>query len=348
MYSFDCNQKESLGLLSKNIMPRSFYKRRWFRKKREKKKEEKNPPLILTKKAIQLPKISFSDEEREEREEKKKGGEEIEIFFSDEENEEMEKLKKEDGKKRGREDEMSIVFSDEEMKEVEEVEEKSQKRREEKMNSNIIRGVAIDPGIHTFTCYFEEFDRSVLQRLQTHDPHTLKKVLMTGKRVGFLQFDLFSFRTERKEEGRGGGNKTTSLMDLFHRLHQFLLQHKKAFDVCDFGGIEMQVDENPLCQKIEQQTYAFFVAQYGANKSFFSYPSKRKTLRLNAPKEIKGKKNKPKRKKWAVETAMQIFRDRKDLEGAIFIAKQKKADDYSDSVCMLQAMKIDLFVNRRL
>ncbi len=74
----------------------------------------------------------------------------------------------------------------------------------------------------------------------------------------------------------------------------------------------------------------------------------RKTIRLGAPKDIRGKKNKPKRKKWAIGKAFEILSERKEKAVLKFLRGQKKLDDYCDTICMMQAFKMDVFVSKKL
>ena len=57
---------------------------------------------------------------------------------------------------------------------------------------------------------------------------------------------------------------------------------------------------------------------------------------------------KPERKKWAVNKAIQILTDRKEFEVLASLTNKKKKDDLADTLCQLQAMKYRFFVEKVL
>lgn len=188
---------------------------------------------------------------------------------------------------------------------------------------NLIRGVSIDPGINTFTLCFEEFSRDKIKK----DP---SNILSHGKVIKFLQHSF----------------KPVTISELKAQVYLYLSSIRKTFDFSDFIVIEQQLDKNPMCQVIEHHVHAFIISQYLTNKIIASYPASRKTQRLNAPKSLKG--NKTARKKWATHKAIEILQLRKDKETLKFLMKHDKLDDFCDAFCMMQAFKIDVFINRKL
>src|SRR5579864_2339224 len=102
----------------------------------------------------------------------------------------------------------------------------------------LFRGVSIDPGVHTYTVYIEEFELP----FKNHEGRSLK----------FFQEDLLI--------------KNLSVTNLLFNLNKFLNSIKKFIDYCDFICIESQLDTNILCKMIEYHTIAFFIDRYRGKK----------------------------------------------------------------------------------
>ncbi len=194
------------------------------------------------------------------------------------------------------------------------------------LNENRLRGMTIDIGVKTFTMYVEEFNRRKISKSKLDD------IFKNGNCICFLQYDISAL----------------NLTNLLDNLHTYLKDNVKLFTTLDFICIEQQLDVNPLCQVIEENVRAFIIINFGTSKEVISYPAKRKTIRLKAPKNIQGAKNKPKRKIWAIEKALEILELREDKKSIKFLKKKQKLDDFSDCICMMQAFKIDVFKNKKL
>jgi hypothetical protein len=131
------------------------------------------------------------------------------------------------------------------------------------------------------------------------------------------------------------GSKTLD-SNTFLRLTQLLDNHKDYFDKCSTIIIEQQMSFgsriNTMAIKIAQHTYSYFLFRYGNSKKIIEFPSYNKTQILGAPAGL----DKPKRKKWAIEKANEIWTLRGDLDTIDIISKNKKKDDMSD--CLLHVL----------
>ena len=123
---------------------------------------------------------------------------------------------------------------------------------------------------------------------------------------------------------------------LFLRLTDLLDRHKSYFDQCSTIIIEQQMSFgariNTMAIKIAQHTYSYFLFRYRDTKKIIEFPSYNKTQILGAP----GGLEKPKRKKWAIEKADEIWTLRGDLSTSTFVGSKKKKDDMSD--CLLHVL----------
>jgi hypothetical protein len=122
----------------------------------------------------------------------------------------------------------------------------------------------------------------------------------------------------------------------FLRLTALLDSYKEYFDKCSTIIIEQQMSFgskiNTMAIKIAQHTYSYFLFRYGNTKKIVEFPSYNKTQILGAP----GGLEKPKRKKWAIEKANEIWTLRGDLETLELVSSKKKKDDISD--CLLHVL----------
>ena len=120
------------------------------------------------------------------------------------------------------------------------------------------------------------------------------------------------------------------------RLTELLDNHKEYFDKCSTIIIEQQMSFgsriNTMAIKIAQHTYSYFLFRYGNTKKIVEFPSYNKTQILGAPAGL----DKPKRKKWAIEKANEIWTLRGDMDIIEMITKKKKKDDMSD--CLLHVL----------
>jgi len=140
------------------------------------------------------------------------------------------------------------------------------------------------------------------------------------------------------DEKKATEKKGSKALDqyVFLRLTALLDRHKQYFDHCSTIIIEQQMSfgasVNTMAIKIAQHTYSYFLFRYGDSKTIVEFPSYNKTQILGAP----GGLEKPKRKKWAVVKADEIWTLRGDIETAAMVGSKKKKDDMSD--CLLHVL----------
>lgn len=138
-----------------------------------------------------------------------------------------------------------------------------------------------------------------------------------------------------KETKTKKGSKSLDA-NVFLRLTNLLDKHKEYFDKCSTIIIEQQMSFgsriNTMAIKIAQHTYSYFLFRYGNTKKIVEFPSYNKTQILGAPAGL----DKPKRKKWAIEKANEIWTLRGDMETIELITSKKKKDDMSD--CLLHVL----------
>ena len=143
---------------------------------------------------------------------------------------------------------------------------------------------------------------------------------------------------EEKKEDEKTVKKGSKALDqyVFLRLTALLDHYKEQFDQCSTIIIEQQMSfgasVNTMAIKIAQHTYSYFLFRYGDSKTIVEFPSYNKTQILGAP----GGLEKPKRKKWAVVKADEIWTLRGDIETAAMVGSKKKKDDMSD--CLLHVL----------
>ena len=131
-------------------------------------------------------------------------------------------------------------------------------------------------------------------------------------------------------------DKKKYLDDLTYlNLIDVLDEYKKYWDKCDHILIEKQMSFrgkfNVMAMKIAQFVFAYFKIHYRDTKPIIDYPAYHKTQVLGAKKDEV--KQKPKRKKWAINKTRDILTMLKDENALIQFNANKKKDDVSD--CML-------------
>ena len=112
-------------------------------------------------------------------------------------------------------------------------------------------------------------------------------------------------------------------------------EYKTFWKKCDHILIEKQMSFrgkfNVMAMKLAQFVFSYFTINYRDTKTIVDYPAYHKTQILGANKsEVK---QKPKRKKWAINKTQEILAFNKDTKGLEQINLNKKKDDVSD--CML-------------
>ncbi len=235
------------------------------------------------------------------------------------------------------------------------------------MNDNRIVWVAsFDIGKKNFAFYIEEFDKSELINLpyipnikRYNDDGTttpgfskiVNDVCMNGKSILFQNSDL----TE--------GCKKGSYLDpeTYHNMTDLLDEYVGYWDQCDAFVIEKQMSfgkrHNTMALKLGQHCWSYFSFKYGRFKEIIEFPAYHKTQILGAKKiqTIMKKGNvkytsidKPARKKWSVEKAMSILKERKDFNTISELTSAKKRDDLADVLCQLQAFKILVYIDKKM
>jgi len=130
---------------------------------------------------------------------------------------------------------------------------------------------------------------------------------------------------------------------VFLRLTALLDSYKEYFDKCSTIIIEQQMSfgtrVNTMAIKIAQHIYSYFLFRYGDAKKIVEFPSYNKTQILGAPRGLE----KPKRKKWAVEKAEEIWTLRGDMDTVEMVGSKKKKDDMSD--CLLHVLSYIILQN---
>lgn len=226
---------------------------------------------------------------------------------------------------------------------------------------------SIDIGKKNFAFYIEEFSKKELlniknipfiQRYQEDGTPTpkMKKILdevfSNGKVILYDNLDL----TENCNP------KLKLDPETFHNMIDALDKYVDYWDKCSLIVIEEQMSFgkklNKMAMKLGQHCYSYFTFKYGRYKTVIEFPAYNKTQVLGAPK-IEGKpyKNgkkrykameKPQRKKWSVEHAIEILTGRGEMEMIDELRKRKKLDDIGDCLNQAQAAKYKIYVEKSL
>jgi hypothetical protein len=229
---------------------------------------------------------------------------------------------------------------------------------------------AFDPGKVNFAFIIEEIDKNILKDIvcpnkkdrfirngkkdinpTSHYTDFLEEFYHCGKTILCSNNDITKDinddskkeKTKRTKNSDNDKNikkikKGSKSLDsnVFLRLTELLDKHKDYFDKCSTIIIEQQMSFgsriNTMAIKIAQHTYSYFLFRYGNNKKIVEFPSYNKTQILGAPAGL----DKPKRKKWAIEKANEIWTLRGDLDTINMITSNKKKDDMSD--CLLHIL----------
>lgn len=199
---------------------------------------------------------------------------------------------------------------------------------------------SFDPGSVNFSFCIEELDINKLKNVkgiklgrnhtkqeeQSYEDN-LKELYLSSKTILVKNTNL----TE-------GCNKNKYIdLKVCYNITDYLDSFKEYFDKCSYIIVEQQMSfgkkKNTLCVKIAQHILSYFIINYHNFKTISEYPSYNKTQILNAPKKM----DKPARKKWAVEKALNILELRGDKDTYNHIKNSKKKDDLSDTIIMIQA-----------
>ena len=224
---------------------------------------------------------------------------------------------------------------------------------------------SIDIGKKNFAFYIEEIDVSQLQSLKyipekqryeidgTSKPEfsqILKDVCVNGKNILFKNTDLTV----------GCNQKAYLDIETLHNLTDLLDEYIQYWDKCEVILIEKQMSfgkkVNTLALKIAQHCWSYFAFKYGRFKKLIEFPAYYKTQILGAQKIKKVYKtkisykaiDKPARKKWTIEKAMDILAERNDFTTLSTLTSQRKKDDLADVICQLQAFKVLYYIDKSL
>jgi hypothetical protein len=150
---------------------------------------------------------------------------------------------------------------------------------------------------------------------------------------------------------------TNCLFNLTEQLDKYI----SIWDTCHFFVIEKQMSfgkkHNTMALKIAQHCWSYFSFRYSTFKQIIEYPAYYKTQILGATKikkQLKNGKtkytsiNKPTRKKWCIQQAINILTNRNDKLMLDELYKHHKRDDLSDVICQLQAFKIMAFITEEI
>lgn len=145
---------------------------------------------------------------------------------------------------------------------------------------------------------------------------------------------------------------------IFNNMCDVLDKYEEYWSKCDAIVIEEQMSfgqkHNTMALKLGQHCHSYFICKYGRDCNVIVFPSYHKTQVLGQAKEstvLKSGKvkykavDKPKRKKWAVQQAVDILTCRNDLNGIELHSSYKKKDDVSDVICQLQAFKVMAYID---
>jgi hypothetical protein len=233
-------------------------------------------------------------------------------------------------------------------------------------DSDIVWVASFDIGKKNFAFYIEEFNKSDIMNLprlpiaNRYNPDgtttpafesIIKKVCVNGKSIIFQNTDLTD------------GCKKGSYLDpeTYHNMTDLLDKYVDYWDQCDAFVIEKQMSfgkrHNTMALKLGQHCWSYFAFKYGRFKEIIEFPAYHKTQILGAKKiekiSTKGKStfkaiDKPARKKWSIEKAMNILKERKDLDTIASLTSSRKRDDLADVLCQLQAFKILVYIDKKL
>ena len=137
---------------------------------------------------------------------------------------------------------------------------------------------------------------------------------------------------------------------VFVNMTHLLDLYSEYWGNCDFILIEKQMSfgkgkTNTMALKVGQHCYSYFSIKYPSAK-IIEFPAYLKTQVLGAKKVLKKSKyqgiDKPARKKWCENKAIEILELRNDSDGLCKIRNARKRDDMADVICQLQAFKLNL------
>lgn len=220
-----------------------------------------------------------------------------------------------------------------------------------------MRILSIDIGVHNMAFYIEEFDPTKL---------TCLKFSRSARYTAELKTCTPEFKIWQDKVFQNGTtiylekcNLSPDKGNLFN-LHTFinLTSHLDGMidfiQICDIIVIEMQLNKNPMCMRLEQHIISWITFQFLDNKEIVVFGASNKTRVIGCPSKIMSvkkkrwiKTTKSYYKKWSCTIADHIMTLRNDIptHDFIFQKNKSKADDLSDVVVQLQAFKIKRYVD---
>jgi len=232
---------------------------------------------------------------------------------------------------------------------------------------NLIWIASVDIGKKNFAFCIEEFNKTELLSIQNILPikrynedgtptHKMQEILdqvcANGKIILYKNIDL----TENCNP------KAKLDPETFHNMIDVLDKYIDYWDKCTAFVIEEQMSFgkkiNKMAMKLGQHCYSYFTFKYGRYKNIIEFPAYHKTQILGAPK-IEGKPyksgkrrykamEKPQRKKWSVEKAIEILTSRGEMDVLKNLTSAKKKDDLADVLTQLAAFKYKVYVDKNL
>jgi len=224
--------------------------------------------------------------------------------------------------------------------------------------TSVTRIASFDIGKKNFAFYIEEFNTDMFDTLKDIPDKksryningTLTEefkpivddICSNGKVILYQNVDL----TENVEDN------TIINPEYYYNMSNVLDKFTDEWDKCDKFIIEKQmafgVQNNIMAIRLGQHCWSYFACKYGRDKDIIEFPAYHKTQILGAEKiqttTKKGTRyksmNKPKRKKWCISKALDIFTLRDDQKTIEKMKSIKKKDDLADVLCQLQAYKI--------
>lgn len=228
-----------------------------------------------------------------------------------------------------------------------------------------MRVAILDIGTRNFAMIVEEISNKSVKILQQgYEKLSSKEKIKecrphSPKVINLLQEFTVQGRTIFLElydpnEGEKSGLTNKTRLNIF----KFLESHKEILKTCEFVRIEEQFYDpqhgviNKPALFLGESCYAWFLLQKFVNVGYTL--SKYKTALMGCPREIYkvdkatglrivSKVTKSDRKKWSVETAKEIYKQRNDMKMVDYI-DNRKGDDVSDCLLMSIAWVLKEFI----
>ena len=240
--------------------------------------------------------------------------------------------------------------------------------------NNLMWIASIDIGSKNFAFYVEEVDVGFLSKIKNIPSSSrynldgtptvkmtdiLKNMFKDGKTIVHENVDLTH-----------GCLKVKYLdQNVLHNLTNILDKYSEIWDKCSIFLVEQQMSFgkkiNLKAIKIGQHVQSYFLFRYGKFKTIIEFPAYHKTNVLGSQKINKGStkagkikyKNidKPARKKWSIDKAIEILTTRGETNHVLLNTKRGtkgcpsiKKDDLADTLTMLAAFKYLHFIDNSI